>query len=203
MSTYGGMRVRIADELKRSDLSSQINLAIKSAIRHYEPMRWWHNEARTEKATVASQEYYALPTNFVEADHLLITVNTHKYELRRRTQGFMNDNYVNSNTYTGIPEYWAIYDDQVRLGPVPDDSYTLELQYQKELTELSASSDTNDWMTRGEQLIRARAKWDLFTNQIRDMQQAQIMKSQELEALDSIEERAVKYQSGGGIRPYY
>jgi hypothetical protein len=59
MSTYGEMQTTIADELDRSDLASQIQKAIKTAIKKYQRKRFFFNEARSLTFnTVDGQEFY-------------------------------------------------------------------------------------------------------------------------------------------------
>lgn len=202
MSTFGAMNARIADELNRSDLSSQINLAIKSAISHYEPEHFWHNQARVQAATVDGQEYYALPSNFVSMDKLKITVDSSTYALVQRNVDYIDRRYVPSTNYTAQPVDFCVVEEQFRLSPIPDDSYTLELSYTASYDDLSATSDTNIWMTKGERLVRFRAKSDLYANYLRDPAMAQLMKAQEAEELEKIRERTVNYYGTSEIKPY-
>ena len=44
MATLGEIHDRIADDLNRTDLTSQIILAINRAIQHYETRRFWFTE---------------------------------------------------------------------------------------------------------------------------------------------------------------
>ena len=58
MATLGTMKTRIANELARADLTSELAGAITSAIAHYERRRWWFLESEstftTTPSTVAS-----------------------------------------------------------------------------------------------------------------------------------------------------
>ena len=87
MTTFGTMRDRIADELDRADLTSQIEREIRSAVAFYEKKRFWFNEQRIDFPTVASQEWYtssddsAIP-NLLTLDIAKIAIGaTNKYEL--------------------------------------------------------------------------------------------------------------------------
>ncbi len=53
-----------------------------------------------------------------------------------------------------------MYQDRINLFPIPGSTYTLTIHYLKALTALSADSDTNAWLTEGEELIRLHAKAD-------------------------------------------
>lgn len=201
MSTYATMQTRIADELARSDLTSQIKLAILSAVSHYEGNRFWFNEGQATASTTDGTEYYAVPSDFQSVDSLRITVNGTTYTLEVRPWAWMDE--VQSNAlYKGQPVYYAIYAEQLRLYPIPDATYTLKLSYLKSFTTLSADGDTNAWMVEGERLIRMRAKWDLFSNVIRTAPEEETKcKAAEMDELDKLESRTVDRTAVGRIIP--
>lgn len=163
MSTYGGMIARIADEIARPELAARIPEAIQSAIRYYEASRFWFNEGESTASTIIGQPNYAMPDDFVEADILTLTEadQDYRYILKRRPWHWYRGNDVNTDT-TSRPGNWAYYADQIWLYPRPDQVYTLTISFLQRLATLSDYSDTNDWMTHGEELIRARAKKSLF-----------------------------------------
>lgn len=195
MSDYGTMQTRIADELARSDLTSQIRLAILSAIRHHERKKLKFNQTTGTFSTVASQEYYSssdladIP-NIVRIDAAKITSGGTNYPLMERD--FSEIDALNEGTTTDLPEFYAYYKQQIRLSAVPDAAYTVTLAYVKKLTALSASGDTNAWMVDAEELIRLTAKIDLFINVIRTVDQTEIdrLKQREIEVLDALETEA-------------
>jgi hypothetical protein len=200
MSDYGTMQSRIADELIRSDLTTQIARAIQSAIRHYSRERFYFNEAQWTSPTVASQRMYAVPSDLVDVDMIKIRVQGFDYELLRRDWNYL-ENVDTSPTYTGQPTDWAYFANQFRLYPVPDAVYTLTLSGLSTLEALSESDDTNAWMVEGEELIRARAKWDLCTSVLMDPASASLMKAIELDALGSLKGRSNVRLSMGRVRP--
>lgn len=202
MSTFGEMNRRIADELKRGDLSSQINLAIKSAITYYNADNQSFREHRAQLNTDPSTEYYGLPSNFIEIDDLRISVNNSIYQLTRKSQNYINAIYSAEAIDSGTPDKYSVYQEQIRLYPVPDQTYTLYLDYKRSLTDLSATSDTNDFMTKYENLIRSRAKWDIYQNVLKIYDDAQVMKQQELDEERAMIKREAKYHAGNGIRGY-
>jgi hypothetical protein len=202
MSTYGAMQTRIADEIVRSDLTTQIQKAILTAIVHYARERLWFNESRAQLDTVNGQEYYGLPTDFVDEDSLTIEINSGRtYPLVPRSWQFIEDVNFAGSTLTSYPQDYTIFAGQIRLYPVPNGVYTLFIAYVRSFDALSAAGDTNSWMTDGEELIRSRAKWDLFNNVIREFSEAQTMKLQEIEALKSIRRRSALQLSTGRLRP--
>lgn len=191
--TYGDMKTRIADELARSDLTSQIALAVLSSVKHYERRRFYFNEGRASTfSTVAGQEFYGsadladIP-NYLDIDTLRITISSNSnYTLDPKTYEYLDEINVGGTTTRGQPVFYSNYAQQIRLYPVPDAVYTMRISGVKALTALSADADTNAWTTDAEDLIRHRAKWDIYANVTGDIQQAGVMKQNEQEALTAL-----------------
>lgn len=211
MSTYGDMKTRIADELSRSDLSSQIGLEILSAIAHYENQRWWFGESRATASTVASTAWVAMPTDLLDEDSLKVTLNGSTYQLERKAYEWIDQ--VDSGLNPGQPSYFAFYQKQIRLYPIPDTAYTLTFSYVKSQAAMTVDADTNDWTNAGEALIRARAKAAVKINYLNDAgaiseAQAYALNRQDfLCTLEAVAYRALKrrsdnYVSTGQIEAY-
>lgn len=197
---YGTLQNRIADEIARSDLTAQIREAIQSAIRLHESERFWFNEAEATAQSVAGQAAYAVPGDFLEPDALTLSVSGNRYPLSPRSYGWLRGAAINEAA-RGRPTDWAYYADQLWLYPAPDAAYTLTLSYLKRLPVLAASGDANAWMTHGEELIRARAKADLYANVIRDFDEAIAMKAVETEALANLRIKSAKKIASGRLAP--
>lgn len=187
MTTYSVMQARIADDMVRDDLASQIRNAINDAIELQEGERFKFNERRYRILTVAGQEYYDLvgPTlltsagaavgtgeTILELDDITCTVNNWPYRLNPRTQQHVNE--WQSNTYQGQPADYALYNQQLRIWPIPDGVYPLDLMGLARLAPnpLANDSDTNAWMTDGAAIIRAQAKLLLYRDILRDTEGA-------------------------------
>lgn len=166
MSTYGDLKTRIADELARSDLTSQIALEVLTAVAHYENQRWSWSEIRATASTVANVAFVAVPSGFLDEDSLKMTVNGDYQPLRRVSYEYIDS--IDGGSDTGQPTCYAFYDGQIRLYPEPDGVYTLTFSYIGSQTALSADADTNDWTNEGEALIRARAKAAVKMNYLND-----------------------------------
>lgn len=194
MSNYIAMQNRMADEINRDDVGDQIKDAIQSAIAHYENEVFHFNQARATDATVASTEYYNLPSDFIRNESLVVTVNQTKYPLEQKTWDWFED-ISTTTTYTGYPHYYTIWGEQYRLYPIPDATYTLTQAYIKSLGTLSENGDTNAWMVDGFELIKSRAMKLILTNKIRDLERAQFFAQQEAEALRNLKGRRAGYSS--------
>ena len=193
MTTFGTLRDRIADELDRSDFTTQIEREIKSAIQHYDKQRFWFNEARNISfATVDGTEYYGSSVDsdipnllFIDTLRIAIT-STDKYDLERVPFEDLASISDSITADEGQPTGYAYYAKQIRLYPIPDASYSVYGSGVMFLGDLSASADTNAWMTDGEELIRARAKWSLLTHVIKEKSSADDMKAVEKEELSAL-----------------
>lgn len=181
MSTYGDLTSKILDDLHRSDLTSQVSLAIQTAIDLHGQERYWFNEGRSNADTQSGQEFYDLPADFVDLDSLVILINNYSYPLVQRDFQLTDDWNVTASNYLGYPSDFALYEEQIRLFPIPNGTYTLTLAYQKRLTDLSASTDTNAWTNQARNLIRFHACADVSINTLQDTERYAAFKLQEME----------------------
>ena len=175
MTTFAIMRSRIADELHRTDLTTQINRAIETAIDHWGPERFFFNEKFSSFATVASTQTYsagnASLTDVLRVNTMRVNVNSAtRIPLTQWTwQQFIDRDIATAQT--GIPDYYVWYADSLLLYPIPNAAYTAQLTVIMRLPEVSASATdgaTNAWMTSAETLIRQRAKAVVRTDFLRD-----------------------------------
>jgi hypothetical protein len=179
------MRAKIADEITRSDMASRITVAINDAIKLWEGERFAFNERRYRINTVAAQEYYelqapdllthagaAVPTGemILEIDSITSEQSNWPYPLTPRTQQWFDAHQSSPLQYTGQPDSYGIYGNQLRLYPVPDIAYPIIISALARLgpNPVAADADTNDWFTEGEMLIREQAKVILFRFPLKD-----------------------------------
>lgn len=175
MSTLGAMKTRIASEIARGNLTTQIANAITTAISVYQKERFRFNETLPLAAvtfnTVVGQPYYSgaaptitpvtsLPT-LQKIDYLNILIGNTVQQLEKidpeqiRLLNF-------ANTQSGQPLNWAWEGETIMLYPTPAAVYPITIgaffQY-----AAPAADDTagNRWMTDGELLIRSRAKYEI------------------------------------------
>lgn len=202
---YGSMQTRIEDEIEGGGtaLQSQIQLAILSAIKHYSKERWYFTETSTTFSTVAGTQEYNLPSDFKGMQRVRLTYTSGTFwEI-----DYHDFDYVNSittiNTVKGPPQIYAIWGQQLILYPIPDQVYTVTEYYEQQLTALSNSSDTNAWMVDGEELIRNRAKWDIYSSVIHEASEAAVCKALEQEAYIQLRSSNTQRTVQGRIRGNY
>lgn len=206
--SYGDMQVRIADEIVRSDLTSQIQNAIQTAIKQYERIPFYFNQLRQEAAfsTAQGQEFYTVNDSVLIAamitlNRVTVTVSGNRYSLNPRTPEYLEDTSVNPIVF-GQPVDYAYFAEQLRFYPIPDNTYSVALSGIYRLFTLSNPTDSNPWTSDAELLIRARAKYELAVHVTRDADMAAAMKAVEIDALSDLKGETLR-RTPRRIRPTY
>jgi hypothetical protein len=182
MSTFAQVRERIEDDTQSgSGIQSQIDQQIKLAIKHYRTLPFWFNEAQTTLS--ASLAYVALPSDYVSEVALYLTESGTDRLLTRWTQGEI---FTDRPSTGGRPTAYTIFGDRIEFNRSCDQTYTLPFKYIKELTELSADADTNEWLVSGEDLIVYRAEKMLYDRVLKNKDEAARCASLEREAYNAL-----------------
>ena len=208
MATYGDLQTRIADELDRSDLTSQIQKSILTAVAYYERQPFWFTESSFTFSTVAGQELYGSSDAAAIATAPTIErLNGNFFGLRTpmiKHPWEYIDNISTLTTSRATPRDWAYRAYQIRVYPIPDRAYTITAYYTPRLTTVSSNSDSNAWTNDAEALIRSRAKIDLIANVIRgpDMvEELTVLRAQEQEELNALRMETTRRKATGMIQP--
>jgi len=173
--TLGQVKARIADELDRADLTSQIGLAIDDAISEAAQNRFWFNEVRGLLVPLyAGQEYYGSDefSAMTEIDAVYLSINGQRRNLYPANDLELNQ-WRDGTAADGEPYRWARYGSSLRLYPTPRITYSLYVDGVSRLPPLINDAQANAWTNEGEKLIRAIAKRELLANVIRDFDEAQ------------------------------
>lgn len=205
MHDTNDLRIRIASELNRAltdsfgnsgeTFATAVNREINSAIKHYESTRFRWNEVRENKwaVTVAGTRTYSLPANFVRMDTLKVIYSGNYIPVRKKSWEELDEMDTQSTTNSrGIPTWYAVYGNVVRLFSIPQGAYSLVGSFIRRflptsltgsftsiipmgggysLTVTTTASHNNrldGWTTDGEMLIRARAKAAVRVNYLKD-----------------------------------
>lgn len=174
MATLSDMVARIANELDRSDLTTEINQAIATSVQFYQRKNFFFNEDSFTFNTVVGQEYYGL------ADNPMIPVSSKiqilrlqygggvRWELTKQTFEYV-DNESASSDWRGVPEDWAYRAQQIRIYPIPSQVWPITAFNIRPDTDALADQDySGPWVNDAEYLIRTRAKIELLRNVIRE-----------------------------------
>lgn len=211
MTTFVIMQNRIANEVRdvstaaASDIESEIQAAIVSAVACYARERFYFNEATGTFSTVSGQEYYSssdladIP-NMVEIDSMKINTGSRTYTLIPRDFSYI-DQISSSTSAEGDPTDFVYYKQQIRVWPIPNAVRTVTVAYVKKLTALSASSDSNAWTTDAEELIRLKAKHDLYLNLLKNAQKAAELETPIMFTHASLKRETTMKASSGRLRP--
>ncbi len=195
MTTLAVMKARIADELSRDDLTSQIAYAISDAIKAYEDERFFFNESRALTfTTVDGQEFYDSDDSanialIQKIDYVVVYVGDQPYTLTYERPEDMETMSLGSTT-EGTPWSYTWYGEQIRLYPTPDQEYTVRIGASYKLAEPATDGETgNAWMTHAERLIRSRAKLELVLHVLFDDEMGANLGQAVKEAFDQLKGR--------------
>ena len=208
MSDLATMRARIASELRRSNITSQIASAITTAIEVYQDERWAFNERRDVTfPTVALQEFYTSADSasiplLIKLDYANVYVGGTAYTLVPQSAATMEE-LSDSSTNTGQPSEYVWYGEGLRLYPVPDGIYTIRLAGVFVASAPAADDEAgNAWMTKAERLIRSRAKLELALHVLRDQELSAAMGEAVRDAWDDLKTRTNRLTGTGRIRAW-
>ena len=145
ISNYTELQTAVTNWLDRSDISSdRIKEFITLAeVRIGRRLRVRGIETRSTSPMVAGQEYYSLPSDFLEARRIKINTNPVNY-LVYRTPEQLSKEYPSSTT--GTPKVYTIIGTEFQLKPIPDSTDDLEIDYFAKLDALSGTNTTS-WLT--------------------------------------------------------
>lgn len=183
MTTLAVMKSRIASEIARTDLTTQIAAAITTAISEYQKQRFRFSDVTPSAPptfnTVANQWIYTSADNAnistaFNIDYVLAQIGSDLSDLTRDTP--VNIRTANQlGALHGMPMSYAYEGNQLLISPVPDAVYPITLGLFRFVAAPASDSEANNpWMTDGELLIRSRAKYEIALHVTRNatMQEA-------------------------------
>lgn len=208
MTTLTVLKARIADDLDRTDISSQIASAITDAIEHYKNDRLFFNETRSSTfVTVAAQSRYTVADDtdiplWFDLDAVFMTDSTREIDMAQYDPVQMEYLLGQTSPGSGLPYAYAYFDSSFWFYPVPDDVYTVRPMGAIEKAAPASDGETgNVWMTEAFELIRCRAKVYLAAHVINDPNLAMIMTQAEQSALERLQRKTSKRIATGRIEP--
>lgn len=192
--TFGTLKARVASEMKRGELTASataVASAIITSIDYFKRRRFPWNEFAVTNAGVSQPDVVdvTLSTSYrvITIDSLKIRIGTRDYPLEPDI--FRRIDRVDSGQWAGYPEVYSFHHDRIRLYPIPNASYTVAVAGIWDLSDISAdasASATNGWTGQGENMIRLRAKGNLFRDELREFAVAREFFSEAERAADEI-----------------
>jgi hypothetical protein len=141
LTTYNGLKSSIANWADRDDLTSFIpDFITLTEARFNRALRLRSMEQSQFATTVGGQSNYALPLNYLQMR-----------EFRLNQDPTVSLRYVSPEIFeawnlgSGIPAFYTIIANEIRIGPTPSGEYEMEMLFWRKFPELSDSEPTN-WM---------------------------------------------------------
>lgn len=176
--TLGDLVTQIADEIDDTtgEYSVQIHSAIRTAIRYCERENWYFNQSRDVTfVTVDGQHIYTSADNANIPTLVQINAVFSEDSQGQRTQlrparademELLSDN----SAARGEPYAWNYFNRSIRLYPIPGaEVYTIRLHVGPyRLTALDGASDSNAWLVEAFDMIKARAKYVIYKDVLKE-----------------------------------
>lgn len=138
ITSYADLQTSIANFLARDDLTAQIPNFIQLAeARINRELETREQEKRVQATLVSGDEYIALPTDLREVRE--VKLNTSPLTVLSYASPTGLDTQYSSNGQ-GKPQGYSIVGKEMKVRPVPDSSYTMEIIYIGNVDALSAVS---------------------------------------------------------------
>jgi len=208
--TMADMINRIADELDdtNNEYLSQIQNAIFAAIRFCEREPLYFNESRDIVfATVTGRDSYDRRDNpHIGTQAGLIQVycedGSGQRHLLRRESPQQLELWSAPGTGRGRPRYYNYFAQHLRLWPVPDsDSYRIRMQLAAvRMQDIHAANEAHPWFYEAFDLIKARARYELYKDILRDMPMALTAFNDFTEQLSVLRAETSRRQGSGHIK---
>jgi hypothetical protein len=193
MTTKNALASRIADDLARTDLTTQISNAIDDAIEHWKTTRLHFNETRSvtftsvaNQAIFTSSDSESIPLMF-EIDTMHVSESGGIPEFVGRDGKKQDFNTVHdlilTGGGTGKPYMWAWFDRSIYLYPIPESTnYTFRLTGAIEKAAPASGNEANNvWMTEAFDLLRCHAKGLVYLHVINALDKAALMLGPQLD----------------------
>lgn len=205
MTTLGGAIADIRTDLNRdTTFDTRIQQALVNAIKFYRARRYGFNTRR--ETLLITSEFTSLTAVFVGLDYAKLEVGARLKPLVKRTYTWIEDR-LHDASLSAEPLYYAVQNRQLRVNPPPDQSYSVQLSYLYDLSDISLSTSdsttTNAWFDEGYELIRTHATIEMLEMYIdgpEAIAKADRLRLREQEAERELKRRANLEQSGGYIK---
>lgn len=178
MTTLADLQTAIADEVDDTtgEYGDAIVKAIQGAQRYCERSTYYFNETRDQTfVTVNGQQWYDSSDNaniptLVHIQALYSEDSAGQSVMMTRETPEALESLSDSSASSGEPFLWTYFNQQIRLYPIPSATvYTIRMQLGPyRLAPLVNDTDTNAWLSEAYDLIKARAKYILQKDVLKD-----------------------------------
>jgi hypothetical protein len=138
--TFANFKIEVADWLNRADLTSKIPGFIQFADAHLNRKLRVRQMITRATSNIVS-EYLAVPSDFKALYDVRVTSTTPDVSLTYMSPSELRK-YQNSNV-NGVPRYYTIVGSSFEFGPIPDQSYAVEIIYWATIPAMVNANDSN------------------------------------------------------------
>lgn len=211
MTTFLEIQNKIAFDLRgvntaiETGFIEQIKDGIRQVINKLQSDLYWFNSQVSYIYTNPNQalaDYYRLPKDYVSLvnDPALINIEDDDRVILSRVSNNILDT-INLQSRKSKPRYYNLINDQLRVGPVPDKRYRVQINYVKKFPVLMNDTDTNPWLNEVEDLIRYSTCYRLAVMPLRNTQLASDLRPIIAELENNAKMKTLDYLSVEGIIP--
>jgi hypothetical protein len=140
LNTYTNLLASLASALHRNDLTSVLPDCVTLAEDKFNKRLRIRAMENRQTADVAS-EYIALPTGYLALRNL--QVNSTPRALLEYAAPEWLDRLYPDTTSTGEPKFYTLVGGSIQLAPVPDGTYTIEIDFYK---KWDIATDGTNWL---------------------------------------------------------
>lgn len=216
MTTLLDVRTRVADQLARSDLNTQIDREIQLAMARYNRRVSWLHEVREVSLTsVAAQAWYSSvdvstgtgPQDTTGRTAVDVTdiqkisyMRDPDYDDLRQVHYSDFEGFFDTTGAAGRPTYFTLYAGQIGIWPVPDGVtiYTLSAVVKPVIPSLA--TDESIWFDQAQELIENAAAAAICRKFIQDGERAQAFQVYETEAWNDLVREGNQKMATGKLR---
>lgn len=178
MTTLADLATAIADDIDDTtgEYGAQIVTAIQGAQRYCERTTYYFNETRDVTfVTVNGREWYGAADNtniptLIRIEAVYSEDSNSQRLLITREEPKELEFLADSSATSGRPFLWTYFNQQIRLYPIPGAQvFTIRLQLGLyRLAPLVSEDNTNAWLSEAYDLMKARAKYILYKDTLKD-----------------------------------
>jgi hypothetical protein len=200
LATYSDLLASVAAWLNRSDLTAVIPDFVSLAEgRIARDLRLRKQVVNTTLSTVAGTQAVTLPSDFLEAENLVVTNTSPAGALSVVTPEYLDRKFPESANYTGQPLVYTIIGDTLVFGPTPDGVYTVDMSYYQRFTALATAS--TNWLLTNHPAVYLNACLVEGSAYLMDADKAQAYESRYQAAINDLQFRDdAALRSGSAMR---
>lgn len=207
--TRADIEAQVADDLARTDLSTQIGTAMDWALTYYSDDRFFFNEVTHATATLSSSVNFMpltippMPYKFLKFDRIRASINGLFYEVIPSDYDLIMG-WQDGNTFDR-PCYYCIHGDKIQFDVGADQNYAMDFDGLVSLgtgdTATFTAASEAAWFNVGGELIRSAIKRNLYGHLLKDERMASMAVEAEQDAYSMLKGMTTRKKSSGFIKP--